>query len=103
MATSYPERVHRPPTQTETLSRHEAGLEQDPLDATGTLPVSGRVLDPEGNPVAGTIIYVYHFNMSRGDPGIVGSDVQSGRVAATAVNGHFQFQLDKGVEQVDHL
>jgi hypothetical protein len=33
--------------------------------------------------------------MSRGDSGIVDSDVQSGRVAATEVDGHFQFQLDK--------
>ena len=30
----------------------------DPLDAVGTFPVRGRVLDPDGKPVAGAGVYV---------------------------------------------
>ena len=36
--------------------------EPDPLDAVGTFPVRGRVLDPDGKPVAGAEIYVHHYN-----------------------------------------
>ena len=35
--------------------------EADPLDAAGTFPVRGRVLDPDGKPVAGAGIYVRHY------------------------------------------
>ena len=35
--------------------------EADPLDAVGTFPVRGRVLDPDGKPVAGAEIFVRHY------------------------------------------
>ena len=38
--------------------RPEAEL--DPLDETGTFPIRGRVLDPDGRPVAGAVLYVLH-------------------------------------------
>ena len=39
--------------------------EPDPLDAVGTFPVRGRVLDPDGKPVAGAEIYVRHYTEYR--------------------------------------
>ena len=39
-----------------------AAAEADPLDAVGTFPVQGRVLDPDGKPVANAAIYVHHYS-----------------------------------------
>ena len=69
--------------------------EADPLDAVGTFPVRGRVLDPDGKPVAGAEIFVRHnteFGWSAVDPAPKG---QKGRVAASDADGRFRFDLDK--------
>jgi RNA polymerase sigma factor (sigma-70 family) len=69
--------------------------EPDPLDAVGTFPVRGRVLDPDGKPAANAEIYVRH-NVEYGwtliSPVARG---QKGRVAVSDMNGRFQFDLDK--------
>ena len=69
----------------------------DSLDAVGTFPVHGRVLDPDGKPVAGAEIYVHHFAndlMASATSNTVPS-YQSGRVAASDAGGRFRFDLDK--------
>jgi hypothetical protein len=64
-------------------------------DALDTFPVSGRVVDPDGNPVAGAALYIYHSNMMRADSNRTGPHAQSGQVATTGPDGHFLFQLEK--------
>ena len=67
----------------------------DLFDGVGTLPVRGQVLDPDGNPVAGAIIYVHHdFDLELHRANIVPL-LQSGRVANTDADGRFQFEFDK--------
>ena len=71
--------------------------ESDPLDPVGKFPVRGRVLDPDGKPVANAEIYVHHYHfdlMARATSNIVPA-ANSGRVAATGPDGRFQFELDK--------
>jgi RNA polymerase sigma factor (sigma-70 family) len=70
--------------------------EPDPFDATGTFPVRGRVLDPDGQPVAGAEIYITHhraaFDWNRNDPL---PRIQRGRVAVAGADGRFRFEFDK--------
>jgi RNA polymerase sigma factor (sigma-70 family) len=64
-------------------------------DAVGTLPVRGRVLDPNGRPVAGAEIFVRHnteFGWSAVDPAPKG---EQGRAAVADSEGRFHFDLDK--------
>ena len=64
-------------------------------DAVGTFPVRGRVLDPDGKPIAGAEIYVRHnhgFGWSAVDPVPEG---QKSRVAVSDAEGRFHFDLDK--------
>jgi RNA polymerase sigma factor (sigma-70 family) len=72
-------------------------VEPDRLDAAGTFPVRGRVLDPDGKPVAGAEVLIRHFTPSgwswtRPEMGRRG---QRGRVATSAADGRFHFDLDK--------
>ncbi len=61
----------------------------------GTFPVRGRVLDPDGQPVAGAEIFVRPFARSVEDPAGPGRKGQRGRVAASGADGRFRFDLDK--------
>jgi RNA polymerase sigma factor (sigma-70 family) len=84
-----------------TVTRREArdpaprpDPDPDPLDETGTFPVHGRVLDPDGKPVAGAEVYVFHrINYN----GVKETDprYRAGRVTVCDVDGRFQFELDK--------
>jgi len=78
--------------------RPEAERESDPLDAVGTFPVHGRVIDPDGKPLAGAEIFIRPNN----ELGLAGSDAavpapkgQKGRVAVSGADGRFRFDLDK--------
>ena len=42
--------------------------EPDPLDPVGFFPVAGRVLDPDGQPIAGAAIYIHHYHGTRLGP-----------------------------------
>jgi RNA polymerase sigma factor (sigma-70 family) len=78
-----------------SASAPRAETAPDPLDPAGTFPVHGRVLDPDGRPVAGAEIFVRHntqFGWSAVDPGPEG---QKGRVAVSDADGRFRFDLDK--------
>jgi protocatechuate 3,4-dioxygenase beta subunit len=57
-----------------------------------TFPIRGRVLDPDGKPVAGAEIYVRPLDLatSKSLP-----THQSGRVTASDADGRFRFELDK--------
>ena len=62
-------------------------------DAAGTLPVVGRVLDPDGRPVAGAELYVHHRSQSDMDQ----PDLRArrGAVTTSGADGRFRFGLDK--------
>jgi RNA polymerase sigma factor (sigma-70 family) len=72
-----------------------AAAESDPLDAIGTFPVRGRVLDPDGKPVAGAEILVRHFTEFGWTPDDPAPRGQKGRVAVSDADGRFRFDLDK--------
>ncbi|WP_422928729.1 sigma-70 family RNA polymerase sigma factor [Singulisphaera sp. PoT] len=65
------------------------------LDVVGKRPVRGRVVDPDGKPVAGASIYVQAHSMSVHFPDHP-APAQSGLVAKTDADGRFLFDLDKG-------
>ena len=72
-------------------------LESDPLDAVGTFPVKGRVVDPDGKPVADATIYVHHysFDLLTRATGNTIPEAHSEKVAGTNPDGRFRFDLDK--------
>ena len=67
-----------------------------PRDAVGTFPVRGRVLDPDGKPVAGAGVYVRPYAERRWSENDPMAARQKGRVASTDADGRFHFELDKG-------
>ena len=67
----------------------------DSADTTGTFVVRGRVLDPDGKPVAGAGIYVRHHAEVQWLPINPMAARQKGQVAATDADGRFHFDLDK--------
>ncbi|MFI5454408.1 MAG: sigma factor-like helix-turn-helix DNA-binding protein [Isosphaerales bacterium] len=69
--------------------------EPDPPDTIGTFPVAGRVLDPDGKPVAGAEIFIRHYTESGWDPADPAPKGQKGRVAVSDAEGRFHFELDK--------
>ena len=71
--------------------------EPDPLDAVGTFPVRGLVLDPDGKPVANAAIYVHHdsFDAMTAATANTVPESRSDRVAASDADGRFHFDLDK--------
>ncbi len=84
--------------RTAPAPRPEADAE--PPDAVGTFPARGRVLDPDGQPVAGAGVYVRHH--AEIGWGVLDSMAarQKGRVASTDADGRFHFDLDKGASDV---
>ena len=68
--------------------------EPDPLDAVGTFPVRGRVLDPDGKPVAGAEIYVHRYSFDRTSAS-PGNTARRRRATASGADGRFRFDLDK--------
>ncbi len=65
------------------------------LETDATFPVRGRVLDPDGKPVAGAEIFIRHnteFGRFEVDPV---PDGQKRRVTATDADGRFRLDLDK--------
>jgi RNA polymerase sigma factor (sigma-70 family) len=65
-------------------------------DMAGTFPARGRVLDPDGKPVAGAGVYVRHYAENRGSVIDPMAARQKGRVAVTDADGRFHFEIDKG-------
>jgi RNA polymerase sigma factor (sigma-70 family) len=65
-------------------------------DTAGTFPARGRVLDPDGKPVAGAGVYVRHYAEPRWSEIDPMAARQKGRVAVTDADGEFHFELDKG-------
>jgi RNA polymerase sigma factor (sigma-70 family) len=73
-----------------------------PDDTAGTVPVRGRVLDPDGKPVAGAEIYVRHYAEKLWRPVDPMAARQKGRVAVADADGRFLFELDKGASDVPY-
>jgi RNA polymerase sigma factor (sigma-70 family) len=71
-------------------------------DAAGTFLVRGRVVDPDGKPVAGAQVYVRHYAEIQWLPIDPMAARQKGRVAATDADGLFHFELDKGASDVTY-
>jgi RNA polymerase sigma factor (sigma-70 family) len=68
----------------------------DLLDETGTLPIRGRVLDPDGRPVAGVAIHVWrHYSEDAWNHSDQVTHGQRGRVAVSGPDGRFHFELDR--------
>ena len=65
-------------------------------DTAGTFPARGRVLDPDGKPVAGAGVYVRPYAERRWSENDPMAARQKGRVASTDADGWFHFELDKG-------
>ena len=92
-------RGDEPPSTPAATARRAApqpGAEADPRDAVGTFPARGRVLDPDGKPVAGAGVYVRPFTERRWSDIDPMAARQKGRVASTDADGRFHFDLDKG-------
>jgi Sigma-70, region 4 len=71
----------------------------DSPDEAGTVPIGGRVLDPDGKPTAGAEVYVRPADETAllNDPTAVR---QKGRVAVADVAGRFHFEIDKASSAV---
>ena len=82
----------RRPTADTAVPRPKPGS----ADTAGTFPVRGRVLDPDGKPVAGAGVYVRHYAETRWSELDPMAARQKGRVAETDADGWFHFELDKG-------
>jgi len=92
-----PQGVTAPPATAIRRTANNAVPQPNPAsaDTTGTFVVRGRVLDPDGKPVAGAEIYVRHFAEIQWlsiDPMAVR---QKGRVAVADGDGRFHFDIDK--------
>ena len=83
--------------QAEPAAAPRPDAEPDPLDAVGTFPVHGRVIDPDGKPVANAEIFVHHysFDAMTAATGNTVPQHRSVRVADSDADGRFQFDLDK--------
>ena len=93
-----PRRASAPPVSTARPTAETAvpRPKPGPDDPDGTFPVRGRVLDPDGKPVAGAGVYVRPYaerGWSENDPMTAR---QKGHVALTDADGRFHFELDKG-------
>jgi len=71
--------------------------EPDPLDAVGTFPVQGQVLDPDGKPVPNAKLYVHHyrFDVMASATSNTFPAAQAERAAEAGPDGRFHFDLDK--------
>jgi hypothetical protein len=76
------------------------GAKADSPDVAGTFPVRGRVLDPDGKPVAGAEIFVRPNTLHGWSPSDPIPGGQRGRVATTDAEGRFRFDLDKGASDL---
>ena len=89
-------RQRRPPFVRRPARSPARSPKPDPLDAVGTFPVRGRVLDPDGKPVAGAEIFIRHYAELGWPPDRPGPPQgQKGRVAVSDADGRFHFELDK--------
>jgi RNA polymerase sigma factor (sigma-70 family) len=71
-----------------------------PLETVGTFRVRGRVLDPDGKPLAGAAVYVRHHAEIRWNLIDPMATRQKGRVAVADADGRFHFELDKGAGDI---
>jgi RNA polymerase sigma factor (sigma-70 family) len=69
-------------------------------DANATFPVRGRVLDPDGKPVAGAIVHVRRHVEYGWSTGLPAPDRQPEPAAVTDADGRFHFELDKAPGEV---
>jgi len=90
-ASAPPVSTARPTTET-AVPRPKPGS----ADTAGTFPARGRVLDPDGKPVAGAGVYVRPYAEPRWSEIDPMAARQKGRVASTDADGRFHFELDKG-------
>ncbi len=90
-ATAPPVSTARPTAET-AVPRPKPGS----ADTAGTFPARGRVLDPDGKPVAGAGVYVRPYAERRWSEIDPMAARQKGRVASTDADGRFHFELDKG-------
>ncbi len=90
-ATAPPAPAARPTAET-AVPRPKPGS----ADTSGTFPARGQVLDPDGKPVAGALVYVRHYAERRWSEHDPMAARQKGRVASTDADGRFHFELDKG-------
>ncbi len=84
--------IHRPTNGRDRRSAAETGLRRPGRH----VPVRGRVLDPDGKPVAGAGVYVRPYAERRWSENDPMAARQKGRVASTDADGRFHFELDKG-------
>jgi RNA polymerase sigma factor (sigma-70 family) len=93
-----PQGASAPPVSTARPTAETAVPRPKPgtADTAGTFPARGRVLDPDGKPVAGALVYVRHYAEPRWSEIDPMAARQKGRVASTDADGRFRFELDKG-------
>jgi RNA polymerase sigma factor (sigma-70 family) len=71
-------------------------------DASGRFPARGRVLDPDGKPVAGAGVYVRHYAEVLWNENDPMAARQKGLVGSTDADGRFRFDFDKGASDVSY-
>ena len=93
-----PQGASAPPVSTARPTAETAVPRPKPgsADTAGTFPARGRVLDPDGKPVAGAGVYVRPYAEPRWSENDPMAARQKGRVASTDADGRFHFELDKG-------
>ena len=93
-----PQGASAPPVSTARPTAETAVPRPKPgsADTAGTFPARGRVLDPDGKPVAGAGVYVRPYAERRWSENDPMAARQKGRVASTDADGRFHFELDKG-------
>ncbi len=69
-------------------------------DTDGTFPVRGRVVDPEGKPVAGASVQVRPYDEMDPPPSSPAAGTHKVPAAVTDADGRFQFELEKGAGDV---
>ena len=89
---SNPEQGHRAGPQATVASKPEPKLElaKTPKEDRKPVPISGRVLDPDGKPLPGATIYVQHNPMRN----VIDEILPIEPVARAGADGRFHFDLD---------
>ena len=89
-----PARAGRPRSDRESRSRNRA-----PPTPDGTFPARGRVLDPDGKPVAGAGVYVRHYAEDQWRPIDPMAARQKGRVRVDGCGRPVPFRAGQGFER----